>query len=111
MLIWILLTVLAAFGALCALWALFGFMLPGQCGAALVCFCRPGNQEEAILRHYGWLRGTGLLRAPLLLVDCGLTEEERNRLLKGRQGVEICSPEELAHRLEQERNKLDGTRT
>ena len=111
MVIWILLTVLAAFGALCVLWALFGFLLPGQRGAALVCVCRPGNQEEAIIRHYGWLRDLGLLRAPLLLIDGGLTEEERARLLKCRQGVTICGPEELVSRLEQERNKLDGTGT
>ena len=38
-------------------------------------------------------------------------EEERIRLLKGRQGVEICSPEELYFRLEQERNNFDGTGT
>ena len=103
---WIVLSVLAAFGALCVLWALFGFLLPGQQGAVLVCLCRPGHGEEAILRHYGWLRGLGLLRAPLLLVDGGLTEEEQSRLLRGRQGVEICGPEELTSRLEQERNRL-----
>ena len=109
MAIWIILTVLAAFGALCAIWALFGFLLPGQRGAAVVCICR--GDEEPILRHYGWLRGAGLLRIPLLLIDDGSTEEDKTRLLKGRQGVEICSPEELSSRLEQERNKLDGTRT
>lgn len=103
---WIFFSVLAAFGALCVLWALFGFLLPGQRGAVLVCLCRPGHEEEAILRHYGWLRGLGLLRAPLLLIDGGLTEEERARLLKGRPGVELCGPEILALRLEQERNRL-----
>ena len=108
---WILLSVLAAFGVLCVIWTLFGFLLPGQRGAVLVCFCRPGNKEEAIIRHYGWLRDLGLSKAPLLLIDGGLTEEEQARLLKCRQGVEICSPEELISRLEQERNRLDGTGT
>jgi hypothetical protein len=108
---WIFVSVLAAFGALSAHWAVFGFLLPGQRGAVMVCLCRPGHEEEAILRHYGWLRGLGLLRAPLLLIDGGLTEEERTRLLKGRLGVEICGPEELTFRLEQERNRLDGTGT
>ena len=109
MVIWIVLTILAAFGALCALWAVFGFLLSGQRGAVMVCFCRPGNREEAVIRHYGWLRDLGLLRIPLLLIDGGLTEEERARLLKCRQGVSICGPEELFSRREQERNRLDGT--
>lgn len=108
---WIILSVLAAFGALCVLWALFGFLLPGQRGAVVVCLCRPGHREEAVIRHYGWLRGLGLLRAPLLLIDDGLTEEEQARLLCCRQGVTICSPEEFFSRLEQERNRLDGTGT
>lgn len=108
---WIVVAVLAAFGGLCALWALFGFLLPGQRGAVLVCLCRPGNKEEAVIRHYGWLRDLGLLRVPLLLIDEGLTEEERTRLLWCRQGVELCSPEELTSRLEQERNRLDRTGT
>ena len=106
MAIWIILSVLAAFGALCVIWTLFGFLLPGQRGAALVCVCRGDAREEPVIRHYGWLRDLGLIRAPMLLVDGGLTEEERTRLLKCRQGVEICSPEELYSRLEQERNKL-----
>jgi hypothetical protein len=111
MAIWIILSILAAFGALCALWAMFGFLLAGQRGAVLVCLCRPGCGEEAVIRHYGWLRDLGLLRAPLMLVDGGLTEEERARLLRCRQGVTICDPEELLSRLEQERNRLDRTGT
>lgn len=111
MVTWIVLAVLAAFGALCVIWALFGFLLPGQRGAALVCVCRGSAREEQLIRHYGWLRDLGLLRAPLLLIDGGLTEEERARLPKCRQGVEICGPEELYSRLEQERNRLDGTGT
>lgn len=106
MIVWIILTVLAAFGGLCALWALFGFLLPGQCGAAMVCVCRGDAGEEQIIRHYGWLRDLGLVRSPLLLVDDGITEDERARLLKCRQGVEICTMEELSSRLEQERNRL-----
>lgn len=108
---WILLSVLSAFGVLCVIWALFGFLLPAQRGAVLICLCRPGSGEEVIIRHYGWLRDLGLLKAPLLLIDGGLTEEERTRLLKCRQGVEFCDPEEVYLRLEQERNRLDGTGT
>ena len=103
---WIILTVLAAFGGLCVLWALFGFLVPGQRGAALVCICRGDPREEQILRHYGWLRDLGLIRAPMVLVDGGLTEDDRLRLLRCRQDVELLTMEELPSRLEQERNKL-----
>lgn len=101
---WIVLCVLAAFGALSVLWALFGFLLPGQRGAAVVCLCRPGGREEAVIRRYRWLRDLGLVRSPLLLVDCGLTEAEKSRLHK--QGVELCEMAELTARLEQERERL-----
>lgn len=102
----IVLGTLAAFGALCALWALFGFLLPGQQGAAAVCLCKSGGAEEPIIRRYRWLRGMGLVRCPLLLVDCGLTEEERSLLLRSGDGIMICTPEELSFKLEQERNRL-----
>lgn len=100
----IVLTVLAAFGVLSILWALFGFLLPGQRGAVTVCIARGGGREDALLRRYRWLRDWGLVRCPLLLIDSGLTEEERVRLI--RQGAELCMPEELAARLEQERERL-----
>lgn len=107
MLLWIILTVLAAFGLLCAGWALFGVFLRGQRGAAMVCICRGAEQEEQILRHCAWLRDLGLFRGPLLLVDAGMTPEARSRLLRWGRGGEICTIEELASRLEQERNRLD----
>lgn len=106
MVTWIILTVLAAFGGLCVLWTLFGFLLPGQRGAAVVCICRGNAREEQIIRYYGWLRDLGLVHAPLLLVDSGITEDERARLLRCRQGIEICTMEELPSRLEQERNRI-----
>ena len=108
MVIWIILAVLAAFGVLCVIWTLFGFLLPGQRGGAMVCICRGDQREEQTIRHWGWLRDLGLVRVPLLLVDGGLTEEQRSRLLKIRQNVEICTMEELSSRLEQERNRIDG---
>ena len=107
----IVLTVLAAFGAVSVLWALFGFLLPGQRGTAMVYLWREPGKGELALRNYGWLRDWGLIRGPLLLIDCGMTEEERTRLIKGRQGIEICTLEELPSRLEQEREKLGGTGT
>ena len=104
---WIVLGVLAAFGALSVLWALFGFLLPGQCGAVTVCLCRGDGAEEPLIRRHRWLRDMGLIREPLILLDGGLTEEEKRRLT--RQGLMICDMAELSARLEQEREKLDRT--
>ena len=100
----IVLAVLGAFGLLCALWVLFGFLLPGQRGAAAVLLCQGGTQEEAVIRRYLWLYNTGLIRCPLLLVDCGLSQHERSRL--ERHHVILCTPEELQNQLEQERRHL-----
>lgn len=106
---WIVLAVLGAFGLLCALWVLFGFLLPGQRGAAAVMLCHGEAGEEAVLRRYVWLYNTGLIRCPLLLVDCGLTEEERVRL--ARYPIILCTQEQLQDQLEQERTHLGRTGT
>lgn len=107
----IILAVLAAFGVLSVLWALLGFLLPGQRGTAMVYLWRDYGEGEQALRHFGWLRDLGLLRCPLLLIDCGMTEEERARVLTNRPGVEICTLEELPSRLEQERKEVGRTGT
>ena len=96
--------VLAAFGALAVLWALFGFLLPGHRGLAMVYLCR--GREEAVVRRYIWLRDLGLLHGPLILVDCALPEEERLCLIGNRHGVEFCDLEALSARLEQERKNV-----
>lgn len=101
---WIILSVLASFGALSAAWALFGGLLPGGKGGAAVVLCRAGDRPEATLRRYRWLRDLGLIRYPLLIVDGGMEPKERARL---ERDTEICSLEELPARLEQERKKLD----
>lgn len=106
MVAWIVLAVLAAFGVLSVMWALFGFLLPGQRGTVMVYMCQGSEETEPVLRHYGWLRDMGFIRCPLLLVECGITEAERTRLLSLRQDVEICTMEELPSKLEQERIKL-----
>lgn len=105
----IVLTVLGAFGLLCALWVLFGFLLPGQRGAAVVFLCHGEAGEEAVLRRYHWLYNAGLVRCPLILVDCGLCREERTRL--ERYHIILCTPEELQDKLEQEREHLGRTGT
>lgn len=102
-------TVLGAFGLLCAAWVLFGTLLPGGRGAATVFLCRGEACEEAVLRRYLWLYNTGLIRCPLLLVDCGLSEKDRQRL--ERYPITLCTEQELHHKLEQERAHLDRTGT
>ena len=88
---------LAAFGTLCALWTMFGWLLPGGRGCALVCW---GIPDEGILARYRWLRNLGLLACPLIVI----AED-------GPEGkdAEICSGEDLLFRLEMERKRFDGT--
>jgi len=105
----IVLAVLGAFGLLCALWVLFGFLLPGQRGAAAVLVCRGEAAEDAVLRRYLWLYNTGLVRCPLFLVDCGLTGLQRKQL--ERYPITVCTAEELQDQLEQEREQLGRTGT
>lgn len=107
----VVLTALAAFGVLSMIWALVGLILPGQQWIFMVCLWRGTGEGEQTLRRFGWLRDWTLIRGPLLIVDCGMTEEERSGLLRDRQDVVICTPEELTSVLEQERDKLGGTGT
>lgn len=94
---YVILGTLAAFGALSALWTVFGWLLPGVKGCALVCW---GYPEEAVIARVKWLKGLGLLSCPLLIVA-----EEGEDCPDG----EICSGENLLSRLEMERNRFDGT--
>ena len=88
---------LAAFGAFCALWATFGWLLPGLKGCAVVCW---GLPEEQTLAAFRWLKGMGLLSCPLLIVaEAGQVGTD----------VEICAGETLLSRLEMERKRFDGT--
>ncbi len=89
---------LAAFGAFCAIWAAFGWLLPRGRGCAVVCY---GMPDEGILTWAGWLRGAGFLNVPVIAV----TEE----ICPLAGHTEICSPEALLSRLEQERNSVHGT--
>lgn len=104
--VFVLMGALAAFGLVCALWAAAGWLLPGGRGAAAVCLCRPGLKELRTVRGLCRLRELGLLRCPVLLVDCGLTAGEREALCRLGQGIEFCGLEELPARLERERKRL-----
>ncbi len=95
---------LAAFGALSAVWVGFGWLLlRGRPGRAAY-FCMDGEDPEPVLRELGWLRGLGLFRGKLWIVDGALSAQERARLVRRYHNTEFCSSEELPERLKQERN-------
>ena len=95
---------LAAFGCVCAAWALLGWLIPGGKSGAVVCLCHPGLGELNAVRRFLWLRDWGFLRCPILLVDCGLSPEERQTLAALSEHTEFCELEALPARLELERN-------
>ncbi len=96
--------VLAAFGALCILWVLFGALLTRPRGDALVCFCGEGR-EERIIRRYRWLRDLGLVKCPLVLLDSGLPLWQRQQLMQKCGAVRFYTTEKWIKLLEQERRK------
>ena len=98
MALWIGITVFAAFGLLCALWACLGFLLPGQKGAVMVYYCR-GESVDALIRRHRWLRDMGFLSCRLMIVDGGMTEQQR-QMLANQQGVEVCDSQSLLSRIE-----------
>ncbi|MDO5546219.1 MAG: hypothetical protein Q4F81_10455 [Eubacteriales bacterium] len=94
----ILLGTLAAYGALSAIWAALGWLLPGLRGCALVYM---GTPREGILRRWRWLRGLGLVDCPFLTV----TEDAANK------DTEVCGREALLERLIWEAERFGGTGT
>lgn len=108
---WVSLGALAAFGLLCALWALVGWLLSGSVGGTIVCLCRAGGGEEAFLRRSLWLKSLGLLEGTILLVDDGLSPRERELLERLTPDAQLCDPEDLLSRLEVERKRIGGTGT
>ncbi len=87
--------VLAAFGLISIIWAAFGWLLP-CCREGWLVY--PGRRGKlGFVQIYLWLRGLGVLRCPLILLDLTIGEEER-RFLEDK-GIEIYSPAELLPRL------------
>ena len=107
MAMYIVLGMLAAYGLLCALWAVFGLCFSGARGWAAVCFCAPG--QEAALRRCCRLRDWGLLRGCVLAVHKGLTQERLQLLSREFRDVEFCTLEALPARLELELEYFAGT--
>lgn len=98
MVISILMGTLAAWGALCAVWAALGWLLPGSSRVTMILLC-PETEPEPVIARCRWLLGLGLLRGRLIVagdqVPCPTTDV--------RGELEICSLEELPARLELER--------
>lgn len=104
--LYVLFGALAAFGFLCALWAVLGLWLSGSRGWAAVCF----SGQRAALRRCCLLRTWGVCRGPVLAVDPGFTQEEKEELTRGLKDIEFCSLQALPERLELERKRVAGTR-
>ncbi len=86
---------LAAFGLLCALWVALGGLLNG--GQLLgLCRCESAKDGLKAVRRWYWLRNTGLVSGCLILVDCGLTPEERETLQSIGPWIEICDRDSLS---------------
>ena len=98
---------LAAFGFLCVLWAIAGWLLPGDKNGIAVFFCGQGGSRMSPLPRWRLLRQLGLLRCTVIVVDCGMTEANRREL--SQWDIEICRPDVLTERLELERKRFDGT--
>ena len=98
MIFWIVISVFAAFGLLCTLWACFGFLLPGQ-NRAVTVYCCHGESVDALIRRQRWLRDMGLVSGKLIIVDCGITGQQRKMLMQ-KSWIEICQPEGLMQAIE-----------
>ena len=94
---------LAAFGLLCMLWALFGWIFSCGKGGFIVCLCRRDGAQEAFLQRVRLLRQLGLLKAPVVLVG---TPQPVWDWIKKEDFELVSSVEGLSDILELERNAL-----
>ena len=94
-------TVLAAWGLLCALWAGFGWLLPGSKKVTLALMCREPEASAAVLR-LRWLNRLGLLRCRLILP--GIPAEQLPRQY---EEIEFCTLAEFSAGIEAERERFD----
>ena len=92
MILYVLLGLLAAFGLLCILWTVFGFLLPGCSRFTVFILCKP-EKESALLRRLLWLRELGVLRCSILLSGRGLTAQQRHRIQYKYDSVEFYDQE------------------
>ena len=81
---------LAAFGLLCALWVLFGLILPCKtnCQTAVVC-C--DGQALAVIRRFCRMRQMGLTRSELTVLDSALTNHQQQLIQKRYPYIRFCT--------------------
>ena len=66
MLWFVMLGMLAAFGAVCALWILIGAVMPHRVCCKIICFCK--EQDAGFVRHKcRWLREMGWIHNPVVI--------------------------------------------
>ena len=93
----LILSILAAWGLLCAVWAAVGWLLPGS-AAITVILLNPGAEPAPVIARCRWLLGWGLLRGRLIIAGDPMPETHTRC-----EDMEICSLNELPARLELER--------
>lgn len=81
---------LAAFGLLCALWVLFGLILPCkiQCDAVVIC---PAGKEIALIRRFCRLRELGLTHSTLTVVGSELNVRQQRYIQKRYPYIRFCA--------------------
>jgi len=91
--------VLAADGILLLAWCVFGWLLlPGARTVTILPLSGDGENAEQTLRCRRWLENMGFVRGPLILLDCGLSEngiETAEQLADGCPDVTFCTEAEL----------------
>ena len=104
----IILAFLAAGGLLALCWVLFGQLLTPVTGGRVLALVRAKDSAEELEHDVAgllWLKGSGLSKCAVVIVDEGLNEKGRAvaaALLGQEEGLRLCSAEELAQLLRQE---------
>ena len=89
----ILLGCLAAFGALCGLWLLVGMWIPGD-RAGLTIYCwRDSTAGRGFVVRWRTQWELGLLQGRLLIIDLGITADDRQFLTRWGKNLEILETE------------------
>lgn len=84
---------LAAFGALCALWLLAGTYLPGGRAGAMLYGWRDSAAGRGFVIRWRIQWDLGLFRGRLIVMDLGLSAEDRQFLARWGRNVEIWETE------------------
>ena len=95
---------LAAFGMWGIIWTVLGWLcLPRESG--MICLSGTGAHMEADIHRWNRLRSWNLVTGRLIVIDKGLTEQEKMNILRVGREIEFCRPEDLPARLKIGENK------